>query len=251
MKLNINTRAITMLAAKIFSKKLTTLAMCTVTLFTGVNLAHGEVDKLYHPYVEYNTYEFEARIISQLDNELASDFSIYRFGFGKDISENLFLELYLIGAKDSQSRVELEAYEIEALYQLSEQGEYWADLGLLMEIEKEKESNEWEGNIGIIIEKEFGRWSGTFNFQNQYVFEDDVKHEWKLNSALQFRYRMQATFEPGFEIYSSSGSLAFGPVILGQVRLSNSKINWELGLMKETRGNAHSSVLRALFEYEF
>lgn len=213
--------------------------------------ANANVDKLYHPYVEYDTYEFETRIISLLDNEFSSDFSIYRFGFGKDVSERLFLELYLIGAQDSSSKVEIEAYEIEALYQMTEQGEYWIDVGLLFELENEAESNKWETSTGLLLEKEFGRWSGTFNLKAQYLFEDDTRHEWSANSALPFRYRYKALFEPGIEIFSSKDSFAIGPVFLGDIRLSKSKIHWEVGLLKEAKANGSDNILRALFEYEF
>jgi len=108
--------------------------------------------------VEFDTYEFESRLISHLQDDHASDFSIYRLGWAK-----IFLKFYVIGEKKSDSRLDVEAFEIEAVYQIAEQGEYWADWGLLLELEKENRSKEWEGNIGLLVEKEFGRFSSTFN----------------------------------------------------------------------------------------
>lgn len=216
-----------------------------------VSFARADVDKVYHPYVEQDTYEFETRVISLLDSELAASFSIYRFGFGKDISESLFVEFYLIGARENSHNVEVEAYEIEALYQFTEQGEYWVDVGFLFEIERERNSKEWEGNFALLLEKEFGKWSAALNIHNQYLFEDDERHEWEFNQAFQLRYRYQSSFEPGFEIYSDKDNLYVGPVILGQIKLANSKLNWEVGVDMELNHSKSESVLRALFEWEF
>ncbi len=220
------------------------------SLFLVVSV-RADVDKVYHPYVEQNTYEFESRLISLLDRDLAASFSVYRFGFGKDISENLFIELYLIGAKDSEQKIELEAYEIEALYQLTEQGEYWLDVGLLVEIERETNSQEWEGNFALILEKEFGKWSAALNIHNQYLFEDDQQHAWEHNQAFQMRYRYSAQIEPGFEVYSDQKNFFIGPVVLGQIGLDNSQLNWEVGIVKEFNHSTNESILRALIEYEF
>jgi len=211
----------------------------------------AEVDKVYHPYVEQGTYEFETRLISLLDSELAANFSVYRFGFGKDFADDLFVEFYLIGARDSSQNFEIEAYEIEALYQFTEQGEYWVDFGLLFEIERERESKEWEGNIGFLFEKEFGRWSAALNIQNKYVYEDDKEHGWDVSQALQWRYRYSPDIEPGVELYSDSHNLFVGPVILGQVKLDESKLNWEVGIVTDLNHSTNESILRALIEYEF
>lgn len=211
----------------------------------------AEVDKVYHPYVEVDTYEFETRIISLLDSELAADFSVYRFGFGKDVTENLFLELYLIGNKNAEKNLEVEAFEIEALYQVTEQGEFWADFGLLFEVERERKSQEWEGNIGFIFEKELGQWSAAVNLQNLYEFKDNNRHAWKHSQAFQMRYRNSPSFEPGIELYSDKNDLFLGAVFLGQIKMQQSKFNWEVGLLREVNNADNESVLRALIEYEF
>jgi len=218
-------------------------------LFTTA--ANADVDKVYHPYVEQDTYELESRLISLLDRELAASFSVYRFGFGKDISEDLFVELYLIGAKESDQKIELEAYEVEALYQLTEQGEYWLDAALLVEVERETDSENWEGNFALILEKEFGRWSAALNIHNQNQIGNDQKRDWQRSQAFQMRYRYSSQIEPGFEIYSDQNNFFVGPVILGQVNLDSSKLNWEVGIVKEFNHSGTDNVLRALLEYEF
>lgn len=216
-----------------------------------ISVCHADVDKVYHPYVEQDTYEFEIRLISQLDSELAASFSLYRFGFGKDVNENLFIEFYLIGAKNSKQNLEVEAYEIEALYQATEQGEYWLDVGFLVEIERERESKEWEGNFALILEKEFGRWSSAINFHQQFIYENDKTHDWKFNQSFQLRYRYTAEVEPGIEIYTDNISTFIGPVLLGGFKLNKTKLNWEIGVLQNLESSNNKNVLRALIEYEF
>ena len=68
-----------------------------------------------------------------------------RFGYGYAIREDVSIEVYLIGERDEQQDFGLQAYEIEARWMLTEQGQYWADWGLLFELEKEHQ--EATGNL--------------------------------------------------------------------------------------------------------
>lgn len=224
---------------------------CLLLLYVFVGEALAEVDKVYHPYVEADTYEIESRLISLLDSELSANLSIYRLGFGKDLLDNLFVEFYLIGAQDTSKNIDIEAFEVESLYQFTEQGEYWLDFAMLFEIEKELDSKEWEGNIGFIFEKEFGRWSATLNLQNRYLYEDDQQHDWVSSQAFQIRYRNSQLFEPGFEIYADNQDVFIGPVMLGVVKLERNKLNWEIGIVTEISHSSNDTILRAVVEYEF
>lgn len=227
------------------------ILILVLIFYSPSGLLIADVDKIYHPYVETDTYEIESRLISLLDSELAANLSVYRLGFGKDISENLFVEFYFIGAKNTSQNIDVEAYEIESLYQFTEQGEYWIDFAMLFELEREIDSKEWEGNLGFIFEKEFGRWSATLNLQNRYLYEDDRLHNWISSQAFQFRYRNSSSFEPGIEIYSDRQEVFVGPVMLGDVRFNRSKLNWEVGVVTEISHSSNDTVIRAVIEYEF
>ncbi len=214
-------------------------------------IAYSAVDKIYHPYVETNTWEVETRAISELDNELAANLSVYRLGIGKDITDNLFVEFYAIGNKDNSHTIDIKAYEIEVLYQHTEQGEHWADVGFLFEIEQKKENSEWEGNFAVLIEKEFGKWSATLNLHQQYVFINDQKHKWEFKQAFQYRYRYTPTLEPGIEVYIDQNDVFVGVILLGGNKLGHSKINWEIGLQQAISNTEEKTILRMLLEWEF
>lgn len=126
--------------------------------FTALVSADGNsIDKVYHPYVLPLETEIEWRTISQHDEDDALDNQqTHRLGIGSSFVENWFTEIYLIGEKSSTEDFEINAIEIEAKVQLTEQGEYAADWGLLFELERNFDSNLTEVAAGLLVEKEWG-----------------------------------------------------------------------------------------------
>jgi hypothetical protein len=119
------------------------------------------VNKVYHPYVTANEQEVEWRLFSHKEsnnNKLAQ-----RFAYGQSLTDDVMLEFYLVGERDINDDFSLTSYELEARWMLTEQGEYWADWGLLFEIEKVQREKNWEVTSGLLVEKEFGRTSLTLN----------------------------------------------------------------------------------------
>ena len=108
-------------------------------------VADAEIGRVYHPYVEPMEKEIELRsnIIDAPDSEEHSDQKHWP-GAGYSISERWFVEANVIAAKDNGESLELEGFELEARRQLTEQGEYWADRGMLFEVERETSENTWE-----------------------------------------------------------------------------------------------------------
>ena len=91
-----------------------------------------------------------------INQKLKTTYNLYRFGYGRAFGDSWFGEVYLIGKKSDETGFQLEAYELEAKWQITEQGEYWADWGLLMELEKESHENIWEFSTGILVEERVG-----------------------------------------------------------------------------------------------
>ncbi len=132
---------------------------------SSVSFGDGSVvDKVYHPYVDALENEIEFRSIFQdRQDDLDNPKEIHRLAFGRSIGERFFGELYLIGAESRAGSFDIEAYEFELKWQLTEQGEYAADWGVLFEFENEFDADIKELAAGLLVEKEFGRWSGTAN----------------------------------------------------------------------------------------
>ncbi len=224
-----------------------------ILLFSFSAMVHADgvvVDKVYHPYVLPNEREVEWRLFSLQDSE--DNKFAQRFAYGQSLTDSLMLELYLVGERDANDNFKLSSYEIEARWMLTEQGEYWADWGLLFEIEKEHRQKNWEITSGVLIEKEFGRTSLTLNGFIIYEWGNTIISEFETEFRLQYRYRYLEQFQPAIELYSGENYLGIGPAFMGIQRFNGQKqLKWEAGFITGVDSRSKGHILRMAIEYEF
>lgn len=217
-------------------------------------LADGVViDKVYHPYVEPLERELEWRVTTQ-DSQpgVGDDLWLHRLAFGQAIAERWFGEIYLVGEKSDDESLNLQAYEFELKRQLTEQGEYWADWGLVMELEKRVGEDVWEAGAGLLMEKEIRNWSLTVNFFLAQEWGADIADEIESSLAVQMRYRHARYLEPALELYSGEDTRGLGPVVLGDWSLGPRRtLHWEAGIIFGLDEASPNQVTRFLLEYEF
>ncbi len=215
-----------------FKTIILTLVIGLLFAFSRSASADGNnIDKVYHPYVQNKETEIEYRVIAQEDDKDTLDSLFkHRWGFGYSPSDRLKVELYVIGEDKRGESFEVSAFELETKIQMTEQGEYWADWGLLFELEKERHDNAWALAASVLVEKEWGAWIGVANLSVEYEWGSDIKDEIESALALQGRYRLSRFLEPAVEFYSGQDTLGIGPVLLGQLRLGQiKKLRWEVG----------------------
>ena len=238
-----------------FDLRLTVLVMALSAVAAVAVRADGSaVDKVYHPYVEQLEWELEWRMIQEDENAVTGveRQQIHKFGLGKAVSEFVFVEAYLIGEQSADESFDIEAYEVELLWQMSEQGEFAVDYGLLFEIEKENSLDVWEVSSALLLEKELGRYSATANVVLAYEWGDKIDDEFETALALQGRYRYSPRFEPALELYLGEDTSALGPAIMGVERLGMAKaVRWELGVVLALNDDTPDYTFRAVLEYEF
>ena len=92
------------------------------------------IDRIYDPYVQPLETELEWRSIFQSDDTLG-DVQKHFFGFGRSFSDRWAGEIYAIGTKESGGSLSFDTYELEFKWQLTEQGEYAFDWGMVFELE--------------------------------------------------------------------------------------------------------------------
>ncbi|MFV8781140.1 hypothetical protein ACNKU7_01845 [Microbulbifer sp. SA54] len=221
-------------------------AALAAALFSAPSFAG--IDKVYGPQVELGELELEMRGIHGLES---SDAHEVKFAVGYGVTQNWFVEGYLIGEKED-GKFEIEEVEIENKFQLSEAGEYWADFGALVEIEKELEYDLWEFKAGPIIQKRFGKLVATANIFLEKQFGDDrTEDELEALGSMQVKYRMGPSLEPAVEYYVDEYTQAIGPALLGNTRFGDSKMKWELGVMFGLNDTTEDATLRWQTEFEF
>jgi hypothetical protein len=228
-------------------------AVLILIVLSPAAMADVVVDKVYPPYVLQLEREIELRsLVHNDENKNLDGLQIHRLGFGWSWSDRLFSELYLIGTNTNDESLHVDAYEIETKWQLTEQGEYWADWGLLFELEKVHDLNVWEYATRMIVLKEWDRWVTTANLSLIYEWGNDIANEWETALALQGRYRLMRSFEPALEFYGGEHSKGLGPVFLGDVRTGQkSKLHWEVGVIFGLDRESAAQTFRGLLEFEF
>jgi hypothetical protein len=229
------------------------LFLCTsVALLTsqGASADGIVVDKVYHPYVIANEREVEWRLMStQSDtgNRLAQ-----RLGFGYSIAENVALEAYIVAERDLEDNFDVSAYEIEARWMLTEQGQYFADWGAVFELERNTLVNSYELSAGLITEKEFEKTSLTFNLFVIYETGDQIGSEIETEFRAKYRYRYMPEIQPAIELYAGEDYFGIGPAIMGTHRFKGQEqIKWEAGFIAEIGHSGKDHTLRLSLEYEF
>jgi len=232
-------------------KFLTTV--CALTLATTA-LADGlVVEKVYHPYVDALESELEYRSVVQDTQPGKRNLAqVHQLSLGRSLGSRFFFEAYLVGAKNRASGFEVEAWEAEMKWQLTEQGQYGIDWGLLFEYEDERRRDAHEFSTGLLAEKELGIYSATANLWVINEWGKDVIDEVETTFSLQLRRRSSAAFEPGIELYAGQDHRGIGPVLQGNIRTGTRKsLHWEAGAILGIGSKSPNNTWRFLMEYEF
>jgi len=231
----------------------TLMAIISLLLSFRLQASGNRVDKVYHPYVMPQETEVELRSIAQFDkNPSLDNQQTNRAGLGYSFIENVFTEAYLIGKNTPNDDFDLDAIELEAKVQLTEQGEYDEDWGLLFEYSKGFGTTINRFSSGLLVDKEMGRWTGALNLFLKYEWGKGFKNEFDNSLTSQLRYRYSRLFEPAVEFYQSQNTTAIGPAIMGNIRFAHAKkLHWETGLIFGLRASTPDQTLRLLLEYEF
>jgi len=226
--------------------KLIRYATAPLLLIPGLVMADElAIDKVYHPYVQPLEREVEWRMVA------ADGDHLQRLGIGQSLNDRVFVEGYLLAAEEGDT-FRLEGYELETRLQLSEQGEYAVDWGMLVELEKAHHEDEWELATALLMEKQWGKWVGAANFWLEYEWGNQIKDEFETTVAFQTRYRLSPEFEPAIEFYGGENTRALGPVAMGDVRFGpGKKLHWETGILLGLSKKTPDATLRLLAEYEF
>lgn len=220
---------------------------------SGLKAGGVVIDKIYSPYVQPMEQELEWRgSFQDQQPNVADHLQVQRFAYGRSLTDRWFTELYLLGEGSDDQSFELAAYELEAKWQLTEQGEFWADWGLLFELEKQDNRDAWDFSAGVLAEKEWGKWSGVANLRVKQEWGSATTGDLTARVGLQARYRYSRAFEPAIEFYGGKDTLALGPAFMGQLRLGKGyQVRWEAGAIFGLDSKSPNRTFRFDLEFEF
>ncbi len=211
----------------------------------------AELNRVYHPYVEQNERELEYGAVWR--DVTDDNIMLQRAGLGYAWAEHWFGEIYLLTESITHDNQQYRGYEAEIKWQLSEQGEYWADWGLLFETASADDIHRREVALGLLMEKELtSNWVGTVNLFAEYEFGNDIKDEFETPARAQFRYRYSPVPEPALEFYLDDQDWAAGPALTGVQKISaKTQLRWELGYLFGLNQDTPDNNIRLGIEFEF
>ena len=227
--------------------------------------AHASpADYVYTPMVEYGEREidFKAGSAKLADGERDHAYSI---GAGFGLTPYWFTEVYAVAERDEESgRTRPEALEWENKFQLTETGRYFADLGVVAEIEVPKDRDDgYELRFGPLAQTDVGRVQLNANllFERHYraleagpmqaAYQWQVKYRWRQ----EFEYGLQGFGELGtWNSWSGAATQAqqAGPALFGRLALGGrDKLRYNAAYLVGTTAAAPERTLRMQLEYEF
>ncbi|HVM80926.1 MAG TPA: FTR1 family protein [Stellaceae bacterium] len=217
------------------------------------------------PTVEYQEVEFEHNGDTTFDrrNSGKSNDQSYTFSIGYGVTSWWMTELEAETAAPPGENLKYDATTWENTFQLTETGEYWADLGFFFEYSHAHQKGDPESvTFGPLVQKEIGSTLHTFNLLFEKEMGSGASDGTGLQLAWQSLWRINQYASPGIEYYGEIDDLGhpgkpadqqhrIGPVVVGAVAFPpNGKIKYEVGYLFGLTDATERGAVRWKFEYE-
>lgn len=199
------------------------------------------------------------RDLSPPDNHqsFSRDSTEFVYGF----SERTEGALYFDYEKAKDGAWTHSAQRLRLRHRFAEKGDYPVDFGLYVELERPyHEETTLEGDIQILMEKDFGKWTFNFNPAFGKAIRGEERNEgWGLGYSAAVVYRLNETWHPRLDFFGDLGPLSHVSPRAEQVHLISPAVDIRLGHgFKAGVGVAFGltdaserRLIRTRIEYEF
>ena len=240
-------------------KKIASLSLLTLALGFSTSALAGPADKVYRPIVEKGETEIEIRG-GYFDLHGEADEYAWVADFGYAFTNRWKSELVFEYEGETGEGAGPEAVEWENLIVLTNQGEHWADVGLLIEAEHTFSAAPEEFKLGLLLEKEIGPTIADLNLLAVREFGGGASGETELEYRWQLKWRGNEALEWGVQGFGGMGSFqhfgeddghSIGPAIFGVQRLANgNKVAYDAAILGGLNDAAPDLTLRFNLEFE-
>lgn len=241
-----------------FARPLSAIIVSTSALFLSSNAYALNV---YSPYVEKGIMEIESKNRFDFDSRPSEDnFRQHKlaveYGFTSQWKAALYGEL----EKENGSGYKYTATEIENIFQLTEVGEYWADVGALVAYEfKHPNGDADKVEAFLLIAKNFSKFTTYANigFEKEVGSNANANPEGEIKWMAKYNYL--PVLSPGVEYYGEFGEITntddydsqkhrLGPVLYGKF---GHGFKYEAGVLFGISEAAEDYAVKLNLEYEF
>lgn len=232
----------------------------------GANSAYA-AERLYYPYVTKGELEVEyfgSRSVdsdSTKDNEQKQQFSV---GYG--VNDWWKTEFYGKFEKEPGENLTFDEWEWENIFQLTQHGEYWLDVGASFAYEWTPQSNRADTvEARLLLAKDISNTSHVLNVLAEKNVGSGPKEGLEGKLLWSSRYNYSQYFAPGFEIESDFGELKetgsfdeqkhyIGPAAYGKIPLHFTQradaLKYRIGYLFGVSDAASNGQVIAQLEYE-
>lgn len=165
--------------------------------------------KLYTPYVTPGELELEYFGSRSIDNDDSKDNEQkQQFSIGYGVNEWWKTELYGKFEREAEDHLTFDEWEWENIFQFTERGKYWLDVGAALAYEWTPQSNRADTvEARLLLAKDFEQTSHILNIIAEKNVGSGPKEGLEGKLLWSSRYNYNRYFEPGFEIESDFGEL--------------------------------------------
>lgn len=240
------------------NKKILSVIVSASTLLISAN-AHAL--NVYSPYVEKGIMEIESENRFDFDDRSSEDnFRQHKFEFGYGLTSKWKMEIIGELEKENQRGYEYSATEVENIFQLTEVGQYWADVGVLASYEFAHPTGSSDKiEAFLLVAKNFNNFTTMANigFEQEVGNNSNNNPEGEIKWMAKYNYTQM--LNPGVEYYGEFGEISnsdgydsqkhrLGPVIYGKL---GHGIKYETGVLFGISQAAEDYAFKVNLEYEF
>lgn len=232
------------------------IAVVAVTMLFG-SAARGDDFIVYSPYVTQGQNEIELRGFSYNDpNVNINGGGGYEVAIAHAVTSWWKPELYIGRFEMNPGEpAHFAGYEFENTFQLTQPGEFWADIGMLASYEYNQQPGIPDAlEFGPLIEKRSGRIDQRLNLIWEKQVGVGAMANYAFRAAYTMNYRINTQFAPGFEAYYRPGDHAYqiGPDLSGEFAgASGKEFEYSVGMVFGVNQGAPDQTLIVRLEYEF
>lgn len=227
------------------------LILAVLASFASYARADGSaIGQIYSPYVQPLEKEIEwVWVHDERSDSVLPTTQRSKVGYGTSLWEGVYTEVSVSDVNTEDA--DYHTLELETVWQLTEQGEYGSDWGLLFEVERDVGREAQEVALGVLNQLDMGRFSLLTNALLAYEWGRDINDELESVLAMQLRYRWRSEIEPTVEFFQAQNTTALGLGLTGVVRLqAPNQFRWNLVAL-EGLGKGPDYSVKFELEYEF
>lgn len=223
-----------------------------VSLFDVAPAQAIEPDTVYSPRVEQGEWELEykGRYFHDRDSDEHRQ-AQHKLALGYGATSFWWTELYAEYEHTPGSGGGWSAFEWENRFQFTEPGQYWADFGALVELERTHPGTGKEVRVGLLLEKDIAETTLTVNWLVGKTFASEESSTWEQQYRAQWAWRYRPEFQPLLQWQGDEHSTYAGPGIAGKIRIVREHLGYHLTWLRRISGDTPANAVRVQLEYEF